>query len=246
MIRLAVLIAVAAVALSGCASVRDWFGSKPPAPIVQPPGPTSPNSVASLGDAMGKSDGKVAAAVTVAQRNADRPAVVKAETSVALSFLPKPSQEELDIATARAQLADPSAYAAAEAKGRELLAALDKQWANLKADQKAAKEASDKKDARIAELTAKVAEVEAEASKSPLRVSAGFCFLAALGLAVVGQYLRAGVCVGLGGLLLGLSVALSSPFFIWVLIASIVICLLFGLWVVWDKARDTVNDNDPN
>jgi len=245
-IRLAVLIVFASVALSGCASVRDWFGSKSPAPIVQPPGPTSPTSVASLGDAMSKNDGKVAAAVTIAQRNADKPAVVKAETSVALSFLPKPSQEELDIASARAQLADPAAYAAAQAYGRKLLASLDKQWSNLEADQKAAKEASDRKDARIKELTAKVADVEAEASKSPLRVSAGFCFLVALGLAVVGQYLRAGVCVGLGGLLLGLSIVLTSPFFIWALIASIVICLLFGLWVVWDKARDAVNDNDPN
>jgi hypothetical protein len=237
---------VLAVALSGCASVRGWFGSSTSAPIAQPPGPTTPSVVASLGEALDKTDGKVAAAVTVARDNADtRPDIVKAEAAVALSLLPKPSQEELLIANARAKAADPAAYNAAQAEGRRTLASLEKQWATLEADQKAAKAASDKKDARIAELTAKVAEVEAEANKSPLRVSAGFCFLAALGLAVVGQYLRAGVCVALGGILLGLSAVLSTPLFIWSLIGSIIACLLFGLWVVWDKARDMVNASEP-
>lgn len=231
------------VSLCGCSTIKGWFTPSPP-PIVQPDAPTAPSVVTSLGDSLDQSDGKVAAAITVANRNADRPDVVRAETKVALSYLPPPSEGDLAIATARAEKADPKTYALAEADGRKLLAAVDAKWASLEADQKKAKAASEAKDKQIAELTAKIAQIEAEADKTPLRIAAGLAFLAAIGLGIAGQYTRAGVCVALGAAFLGVSTILSSPWFIWSLIATGTACLGLVLWVVWDKARDAVHQSD--
>jgi hypothetical protein len=116
-----------------------------------------------------------------------------------------------------------------------------KAWEKLESQQAEALRVSQLKDKRIEDLTAALKESEESANKSPLRVSAGFCFLAALGLAIVGQYLRAGACVALGGILIGISTILSSPWFIWSLIATVVVVLGLGVWVVFDMARDKVN-----
>jgi uncharacterized membrane protein YjfL (UPF0719 family) len=47
--------------------------------------------------------------------------------------------------------------------------------------------------------------------------------------------------VALGGILIGISTILSSPWFIWSLIATVVVVLGLGVWVVFDMARDKVN-----
>ena len=233
-------IVILAASLSGCATVRGWFSSSTPTVP-----PTAPAGL-SLESNLGKSDGKVAAAITMARNNADRPAVVLAETGVALSFLPAPSADDLSVASARVALANPATYTLAEADGKRLLAAVQADKSRLKADQAAAETASKAKDGQIADLTRKLSEAETNANRTPLRVSAGFCFPAALGLTIAGQYLRAGVCVALGGILLGLSTILSSPVFIWSLIASALAVLGMGVWVAWDKARDEVNaDHNP-
>jgi hypothetical protein len=125
--------------------------------------------------------------------------------------------------------------------GRQLATAVTKAWEKLETQQAEALRVSQLKDKRIEDLTAALKESEESANKSPLRVSAGFCFLAALGLAIVGQYLRAGACVALGGILIGISTILSSPWFIWSLIATVVVVLGLGVWVVFDMARDKVN-----
>ena len=229
---------VLCLSLSGCATIGGWFKPTPSVP------PTAPAGV-SLETNLGKSDGKVAAALTMARTHAARPDVVKAETGVALSFLPAPSADDLSVASARVALANPQTYTLAEADGQRLLAAVKADKERLKADQAAAVEAARKKDAQIADLTSQLADAEANANKTPLRVSAGLCFLAALGLAIAGQYPRAGVCVALGGILLGVSTILSSKLFIWSLIASALVVLGLGLWIAIDKARDEVNANHP-
>jgi hypothetical protein len=94
------VIILLSLVLAGCSS-------KPQALPVQPDAPTSANIVDKVGKELDKIDGRVAAAVTVAKENADKPEVVKAETGVALSYLPKPS--EGDIAFARQRAAVPEA-----------------------------------------------------------------------------------------------------------------------------------------
>lgn len=237
--RLALAV-IALVALAGCKSKP----SDAPLPK-QPDAPTKPDAVQSLGKDLDKTDHRVASALVAIERNADKPKVVVAESRLAQSYLPQPPEADISFAMARATKADPIDYAKQMEFGRKLATAVNKAWERLEADQAEAKRVSGLKDARIVELEKALKESEESANKSPLRVSAGFCFLAALGLAIVGQYLRAGACVALGGILIGISTILSSPWFIWSLIATGVAVLGLGVWVVFDMARDNVNAKTP-
>ena len=79
------ILVIALLALTGCKTSCDL--------PKQPDVPTDGGIVNKVGNDLDKSDGRVAAAITVAQENADKPAVVKAETGVALSYLPVPSED---------------------------------------------------------------------------------------------------------------------------------------------------------
>jgi hypothetical protein len=232
------LLVIAVLALTGCSLFRK--GDAEPLPV-QPPGPTKPDVVATLGKDLDKTDHRVASALVAIERNADKPKVVVAESRLAQSYLPAPPESDVAFAMARATKADPVDYQKQMAFGRQLATAVTKAWEKLETQQAEALRVSQLKDKRIEDLTAALKESEESANKSPLRVSAGFCFLAALGLAIVGQYLRAGACVALGGILIGISTILSSPWFIWSLIATAVVVLGLGVWVVFDMARDKVN-----
>ena len=235
--RLSLVIALAA--LTGCSLLRK---SPTDVPLPkQPDAPTTPSVVQTLGKDLDKTDHRVASALVAIERNADKPKVVVAESRLAQSYLPAPPEADVAFSMARAAKADPLDYAKQMEFGRKLATAVNRAWEKLEADQAEAKRVSGLKDKRIEDLTAALKESEESANKSPLRVSAGFCFLAALGLAVVGQYLRAGACVALGGILIGISTILSSPWFIWSLIATVVAVLGLGIWVVFDMARDKVN-----
>jgi hypothetical protein len=235
------LLVIAALALTGCSLFRS---SPTDVPLPkQPDAPTTPSVVQTLGKDLDKTDHRVAASLVAIERNADKPKVVVAESRLAQSYLPQPPEADVAFAMARATKADPIDYAKQMEFGRKLATAVNRAWEKLEADQAEAKRVSGLKDKRIEDLTAALKESEESANKSPLRVSAGFCFLAALGLAIVGQYLRAGACVALGGILIGISTILSSPWFIWSLIATVVVVLALGVWVVFDMARDKVNSN---
>jgi hypothetical protein len=227
-------LAICVTLLAGCSTSTD------PLPK-QPDAPTSQAVVTTLGKDLDKTDHRVGAALVAIERNADKPKVVVAESRLAQSYLPAPPEADVAFAMARATKADPLDYKKQMEFGRKLATAVTLAWDKLEADQKEAFRVSQLKDKRIEDLTAALKESEESANKSPLRVSAGFCFLAALGLAIVGQYLRAGACVALGGILIGISTILSSPWFIWSLIATAVVVLGLGVWVVFDIARDKVN-----
>jgi hypothetical protein len=241
------LLVIAVLALTGCSLFRKG-DALPPLPV-QPPAPTKPDVVQTLGKDLDKTDHRVASALVAIERNADKPKVVVAESRLAQSYLPAPPEADVAFAMARATKADPVDYQKQMAFGRQLATAVTKAWEKLETQQAEALRVSQLKDKRIEDLTAALKESEESANKSPLRVSAGFCFLAALGLAIVGQYLRAGACVALGGILIGISTILSSPWFIWSLIATAVVVLGLGVWVVFDMARDKVNakpsDDEP-
>jgi len=86
---------VIALCLTGCSTSPD------PLPK-QPDAPTSEGIVATVGKQWDIADQKVAASVTIARENADRPDIVRSETTVALSFLPEAQPGELALARARA------------------------------------------------------------------------------------------------------------------------------------------------
>ena len=243
--KIGTVLAVAALALSACSSTK-------PDPIPpQPAAPTSPDTVASVGKDLDKVDGRVAAAITVANENADKASVVRAETGVALSYLPVPAASDVEYARRRVARSDAKEYAEAQEFGRKLLAKIDGAWAKLEAEQKEAKRVSDLKDARLVaqgqeidRLNKEVARVRAEASKS-------IWTLTAAALAVAGAVASAFLGFRTGGVLLvcaafcgALPHIYESPYFPWAAFSSLMIAAGLGLWRLYDYVRDLNAEKD--
>ena len=229
-----VALAICFTLLAGCAS------TKPPLPV-QPDAPTSEAAVTTVGKEWDKADQKVAAAISIARENAEKPEVVKAETSVALSFLPAPEAGELALARARAAKADQKDYTAAVAFGKNLLAKIDSDWAKVEADQREALRISQLKDRRIEELTAEVERVKKDAA-------ANLWTLAGVGIAVVGAIATAfvGPKVGIPLLACGAAIGafpfvIDSEYFNIIAGSTLALAAALGIWYLWDKVRDKVN-----
>jgi hypothetical protein len=230
---------LASLLLVGCSS-----GGSPELPK-QPDAPTEAGIVATVGKDIDKVDGRVAAAVQVAKENSDKPAVVKAETGVALSYLPVPSEGDLAFARQRATKMDAKSYAEAEAYGKQLLAKVESEWAKLESQQKEAKRVSDLKDARIVELTKEIDRVRNDAA-------ANLWTMAGVAVAVLGAVATAFASPKVGVSLLACGAAIGafpfvieSEYFTWIAGGFLLVCAALGVWVVWDKARDQVNQSEP-
>ena len=225
---------VIALCLTGCSTSR-------PALPEQPNAPTSEGIVATVGKQWDTADQKVAASVSIARENADRPEVVRSETSVALSFLPPPEPGELALARARAAKADQKDYAQATAFGKNLLATIDKNWAKVEADNKEALRVSQVKDARIVELTAEVERVKKEAA-------ANLWTMAGVGIAVIGAIAMAftGPKVGIPLLLSGAAIGAfpviaDSEYFSYIVGTTLALAMGLGIYWLWDRVRDSAN-----
>ena len=201
------ILVIACLALTGCPTTT---------PETTGTGTATPpaDSFAKVGDQIDKADQRVAAAVTVARENADKPEVVKAETSVALSFLPAPSPDSLAYVRARVARANPEEYKRAEEAGRKLLAVIDSNWAKAEQDAAKNKAALDNANKQITALKAEVEQVRTEGVRNAFAVAAGICFLAALAMALFGQYLRAGAAFIIGGAIGSLPFVFNSPYFL--------------------------------
>jgi hypothetical protein len=231
------LLVIALVALAGCKS-------KPAdAPLpVQPPAPTKPDAVQTLGKDLDKTDHRVGAALVAIEKNADKPKVVVAESRLAQSYLPPPPEADVAFAVARATKADPIDYAKQMEFGRKLATAVNKAWEKLEADQKEAARVSQLKDARIVELQKEVEQVKAEASKNIWSLlGAGLFAVGALTTAFLGP--RLGVpllaCAALAG---SVPFIYDSPAFMWVAIGTATIASGLSLWWLYDKVSDAVQD----
>jgi hypothetical protein len=229
---------VIALLMAGCAT------SKAPLPV-QPDAPTSEAIVTTVGKDWDKADQKVAAAISIARENADKPAVVRGETAVALSFLPAPEAGELALARARAaKPEDQKAYGDAVAYGKKLLASIDANFAALEAQQKEALRVSQLKDRRIEELTAEVERVKKDAAENIWTLTgAGLAVIGALTTAFLGP--RLGIPLLLCGAFCGgIPYLADSPWFLWLAIGTAAIASGLGLYWVWDKVRDSANASD--
>jgi hypothetical protein len=233
------LLVIALVALAGCKS-------KPAdAPLpVQPPAPTKPDAVQTLGKDLDKTDHRVGAALVAIEKNADKPKVVVAESRLAQSYLPPPPEADVAFAVARATKADPIDYARQMEFGRKLATAVNKAWEKLEADQKEAARVSQLKDARIVELTKEVERVKKDKA-------AQLWTMAGIGVAVVGALAAAFASPKVGGVLLLCGGAIGafphvidSPGFQWIAAAFAAVMAGLGVWVAYDAARDKVHESD--
>ena len=232
--RFALAICVSLLA-NGCASIR-------PAIPEQPNAPTDTAIVQSVGKDWDRIDQKVAASITIAREMADKPDVVRGETTVALSFLPAASPEELALARQRANNpADQKAYGDAVAFGKKLLAKIDADWAKVEAANRESLRVSQLKDARIAELTAEVERVKQEAA-------ANLWTMAGVGIAVIGAIATAfaGPKVGIPLLLSGAAIGafpfiVESEYFSYVIGITLALVAGLGVYWLWDRVRDSAN-----
>lgn len=232
------LLVIALMALTGCRT------SHPPLPDAVP----APKGIDldKVGTQLDVIDSRVAAAVIVAREanTAGKPAVVDSELSVAQSFLPKPSEGDVAFARQRSEKATPAEYEAQRKKAAEKQAEAEKAWTVLSKQVEDNKTALAARDKRITDLTAEVERVKKEAS-------ANLWTLAGVGIAVVGAIAMAftGPKVGLPLLACGAAIGafpfvIDSPYFTIIAASSLGLAALLGLWVLWDKARDKVHEND--
>lgn len=234
--RVVILLSIV-LAAGGCSS-------SPQALPVQPDAPTNGGIVTAVGKELDKIDGRVAAAVTVAKENADKPEVVKAETGVALSYLPKPSEGDVAFARQRAAKADQKDYAEAVAYGKTLLAKIDADWAKMEADQVEAKRVSQLKDARIADLTKQVEQAKKDAAQNIWTIT-GAALVVIGGLCCAFASVRAGVTIILTGMLCGaVPFIIESEYFGIIAGSTLAIGAGLGIWWLWDKVRDSVRSSN--
>lgn len=204
----------------------------------QPEAPTEGNSVKHIGQDIDARAGRVAAAVTVAVENKDKPAIVEAEGKVALSALPAPSESDLAVARLRVLRQNPQDYVTAAEQGKALVAKIQADLAKAKSDQQEAKRVSDLKDARIAELQRQLAD-----SDGKLWTIAGIALVIIGGL--IWWFLKdtkgASTIAGVGLMCGAYPRVMDSPWFMYIAIGSLAACALLGLWWAFDKVRDAVN-----
>jgi hypothetical protein len=225
---------VIALCLTGCSTSR-------PALPEQPNAPTDTGIVQAVGKDWDKIDQKVAASVAIARENAEKPEVVRSETSVALSFLPPVEPGELALARARAAKQDQKDYADAVAYGKKLLAKIDADWAKVEAANAEALRVSQLKDARIAELTAEVERVKKDmASQTWTWIGGALAVAGALCTAFLGPRLGLPL-IGCGMLCGAVPFIIESEYFAIIVGTTLAASAVLLLWVLWDKARDQVN-----
>jgi hypothetical protein len=238
------LLVIALVALAGCTRKSTLE----PLPV-QPPAPTKPDVVQTLGKDLDKTDHRVASALVAIERNADKPKVVVAESRLAQSYLPAPPQGDVEFALARAGRAGTPQgdvdYAKQMAFGRQLATSVTKAWEKLEAQQAEALRVSQLKDARIVELTKEVERVKKDASAQTWTlVGAGLAVVGALSTAFMGP--RIGLPLLLCGAFCGsVPFIIDSPWFEYAAGATIVISCGLGLWWLADRVRDSVNKSNP-
>jgi hypothetical protein len=211
------------LALVACTPAQDTAGTGTPTA-----------DLGTLGTQIDKADQRVAAAVTIARENADKPDVVKAETGVALAYLPKPDAQTLDYVRNRVTRANPEEYKRAEDAGRKLLAVIDANFAKAEQDAIKNKAALDNANKQITALKAEVEQVRTEGVRNAFAVAAGICFLAALAMALLGQYLRAGAAFLIGGAIGSLPFVFNSPYFMPAVGVLVLVALVFG-WLQFRK-----------
>lgn len=238
----AFLLTLFALALVGCPTTTSTEGTG----TATPP----PDNFAKVGDQIDKADARVSAGVQVA-RNANaagKPETVERELAVVASYLPQPDPHNLAYIAERVRRNDPAEYKRAMDAGAKLLAVIDANWAKAEADAGKNKAALEAANGKIKALTAEVERVKTEGIRNAFTVAAGACFLAALGLAILGQYIRALGAFAVGGAIGSLPYLFASPYFVPGVVGVLALSAVGGglLWWFNRPKQDAPQEADQN
>ncbi len=225
-----------AALLIGCATT-DTQGTGTATPPV--------DELAKVGEQIDKADARISAGVQVA-RNANaqgKAAVVEKELAVVASYLPAPDPHNLAYIANRVERNNPEEYKRAMEAGAKLLAVIDSNWAKAEQDANKNKAALDAANAKVAELKAEVERVKTEGIRNAFTVAAGACFLAALGLAILGQYIRALGAFAVGSAIGSLPYLFASPYFLPAVGGLAVLALVILSVYLFRKPKPTKADD---
>ena len=222
---------------AGCSVLPDTAGTG----TATPP----PDNFAKVGDQIDKADARVSAGVQVA-RNANaqgKAETVERELAVVASYLPQPDPHNLAYISERVKRNDPAEYKRAMEAGAKLLAVIDKGWEKAEADAKANMVALNNANKQIEALKGEIERVRTEGIRNAFTVAAGACFLAALGLAILGQYIRALGAFAVGSAIGALPYLFASPYFV-PAVGGVLTLAAIGLTVYLLKSRKTSPPDD--
>jgi len=222
--------------LAGCSSQ--------PAPLVDPSTPA--DQLGTLEAKQDKIDGRVAGALAAIEVNADKPPVVRAEAKLAQSYLPPVSEGDKAFALARAAANDEKAYRDQTEFARKFLDQLNKDW--KKADELAKVNATEIK--RMADennqLRLDMVRIEKESDRKIWSLT-GAALVVAGGLAMAFVGIKKGAPLLVAGAFAGsIPYITESEWFAWIAGATGLVMAGLLIWVAYDKARDTVNEPNPN
>ena len=223
------ILVLSALLLAACSPTASTEGTGTATPPV--------DNFTKVGDQIDKADARVSAGVQVA-RNANaqgKPATVEKELAVVASYLPAPDPHNLAYISNRVTRNDPEEYKRAMEAGAKLLAVIDANWAKAEADASKNKVALDNANAKVTELTAEVERVKTEGIRNAFTVAAGACFIAALGLAILGQYIRASAAFAVGSAIGAMPYLFASPYFVPGVVITILTTVLIWSLIWWFK-----------
>jgi len=201
------ILVVGLIALAGCGTpTADTAGTG----TATPPA----DDFAKVGQQLDKADQRVAAAVQVARENADRPEIVKAETGVALSFLPKPDAQALDYVRNRVARNNAEEYRRAEEAGRKLLAVINANWDKAAQDAAKNKAALDNANKQIISLKADLAQAKKDIVTYVCAGIGGLLAIGAVALLWFRQIVGAIACAIGAGSLLSFPSLVDTPWFL--------------------------------
>lgn len=209
-----------------------------------PPAAPNAETIQQLNKSQSSADDKVSAAVAAASDANDKgkPAAVKAELSVAASFLPEVKPGELILAKNRAESGDPKSYEAIIAEAIKLKKDKEAVWAKMESERAANESKMKEQDAKIKSLQDEVVKAKAEGEKNLYTMGAIGLFLVGAVLMGFSRY-TAGGAVMLAGLLCGAVPDIKgSPYFAWVIGLFLGSIALITVWVVYRRAKHNIDE----
>jgi Flp pilus assembly protein TadB len=149
-----------------------------------------------------KLESRTSAAVAVAKENADTPAIVRAELSIAQAGLPVPTPEDLAFAKARAAKADPKQYEANAANAAKAKADIDAMWSKMEAEQRANAQVMSEMAKHIEALKQQLEQAKRDGQRNLYTlVAAGMMVIGGVAFAfgrlmIAAGFLVSGFCIG--------------------------------------------------